>query len=543
MLAVVVAASSGLFSWLAASQLYRPDARIFLAISVLWGLTLSTLACLKNYTLAPSYALDSVTIRTSAWRHRAGWTAILCLAGFTAVHVHLILKLTRANSVPVYWRSVNLLSGVSPLLPQLLFIAGGYLWFWCSLRGLAHFGDDRPLLPSVDDLPKLDDSRSLMPMFSREEAGHRVEEAARPLTKPYLVRLIVLLAITEGVGSLALRDSLVRTLGERAFGTLIFVSIILCIAVIIADGIQMWLAWNELRRLLVYLDRLPLRRTLRALKGLAWGSVWKLSGNVLEERYRVISLELESLGHLKNTLEEWAPSSPFEANNRSEVLLKIRQCQEKGRAFAKWYVSLPVRVEDLTALRDFQEELASTAGLLMRRVLMPAWQKEKESLIFDRSRLEERSEDDGEAKTAVSPQKLAPHVQTAEEFFVLPYLAFVQNILGRLRTIALASLWLFVGATLAVSSYPFDPLNVLGGIFLSVFLVIGGLSVLVYAQMSRDATLSHITNTRPGRLGMDFWIRLVTFGVGPLIGLLTTLFPSITDFVFSWLEPSVQALK
>jgi hypothetical protein len=107
----------------------------------------------------------------------------------------------------------------------------------------------------------------------------------------------------------------------------------------------------------------------------------------------------------------------------------------------------------------------------------------------------------------------------------------------------LGSLWLFVGTTLAVSSYPFDPLNVLGGIFLAVFVAFGGGTVLVYSQMHRDATLSHITNTEPGALGWDFWGRLLAFGVGPLVGLLTTLFPSITDFVFSWLEPSAQAVK
>jgi hypothetical protein len=67
--------------------------------------------------------------------------------------------------------------------------------------------------------------------------------------------------------------------------------------------------------------------------------------------------------------------------------------------------------------------------------------------------------------------------------------------------------------------------------------------VLVYSQMSRDATLSHITNTNPGELGMEFWLRLVGFGVGSLIGLLTTLFPSITDFMFSWLQPGMQSLK
>ena len=97
--------------------------------------------------------------------------------------------------------------------------------------------------------------------------------------------------------------------------------------------------------------------------------------------------------------------------------------------------------------------------------------------------------------------------------------------------------------TFAVSSYPFDPLPVLGGVFLAVFALTGGTIVLVFAQMHRDPTLSHITNTKPGELGGKFWIQLVTFGVGPLLGLLTTLFPSITDFVSSWLQPGMQALK
>ena len=67
--------------------------------------------------------------------------------------------------------------------------------------------------------------------------------------------------------------------------------------------------------------------------------------------------------------------------------------------------------------------------------------------------------------------------------------------------------------------------------------------ILVYSQMSRDATLSHITNTKPGELGSEFWVRLFGFGLGPLIGLLTTLFPSITDFAFSWLQPGLAAIK
>jgi hypothetical protein len=100
-----------------------------------------------------------------------------------------------------------------------------------------------------------------------------------------------------------------------------------------------------------------------------------------------------------------------------------------------------------------------------------------------------------------------------------------------------------VAATLAVSCYPFDPLPVIGAIFLILFLMVGATMVFVYAEMSRDATLSHITNTNPGELGLEFWMKIFTFGLGPLIGLLTTLFPSMTDFVVSFLQPGAQAFK
>jgi hypothetical protein len=55
--------------------------------------------------------------------------------------------------------------------------------------------------------------------------------------------------------------------------------------------------------------------------------------------------------------------------------------------------------------------------------------------------------------------------------------------------------------------------------------------------------LSHITNTTPGELGDDFWLKLVGFGLAPLLGLLTAIFPSISDFVFSWLQPGLQSVK
>lgn len=546
MLAIAVAAGSGLFSGhLPLSPFLDPRGGGFLAASVVLIAAIALLGCGWNYGLLPLCASGSPLKNTTCWRNAVSGMLVLGLATFLFVQLFLIRKLTPANGIPAYWRSVHLSSGVSGLLPQVLLIAGAYLWFWCTLRGLAHFGEDRPVLPGVNDLPKLEDGTSRMPMFSNEKAGVPIEIEALPMTGDYLVRLVGILGIMIGACAMALRGFWVRTLGERAFGFVIFFWICLYLTVMFADGIQTWRAWNELRQLLVYLDRLPLRRTLRALKGLAWGSIWKMSGNVLEERYRVISLQVESLRHLKNAITSWQPDNAPEADDRLRLILKVSACQDKLREFAKWFVTLQKNkpMADLKQLHEFQEELAATAGIVMKSILLPAWEKEEESLIFDRSGLVEKRGEESGAEVKIPTEKLASHVRAAEEFFILPYLAFIQNILGRIRTIALGSLWLFVGTTLAVSSYPFDPLNVLGGIFLAVFMIIGGLTVLVYSQMSRDATLSHITNTRPGQLGLDFWLRLLGFGIGPLIGLLTTLFPSITDFAFSWLQPGVEALK
>jgi hypothetical protein len=76
-----------------------------------------------------------------------------------------------------------------------------------------------------------------------------------------------------------------------------------------------------------------------------------------------------------------------------------------------------------------------------------------------------------------------------------------------------------------------------------VFLYFGIVTVWIFADMPKDPVLSYMTNTKPGELGVDYWKQIIGFGVGPLLGLLTTLFPSITDFVVSWLQSNLQGLK
>jgi hypothetical protein len=123
---------------------------------------------------------------------------------------------------------------------------------------------------------------------------------------------------------------------------------------------------------------------------------------------------------------------------------------------------------DVRPLTEFQE-LAATAGCILKHVVMPAWRTETESLVLCQSTSDMNK--DGDATGTC----LLPHVRAAEEFVVLPHLGFIQNILGRVRTIAFSIVSLFVAATLGVSCYPFDPLPVIGALFLILFALVGAL--------------------------------------------------------------------
>ena len=170
MLAVTVATASGIFSLLFGANPFGlgPDAP--LAAGVIFLSFAGALIAYVRSCGIPALSASAVPLKnTKPWRGVVARIALLGLIAYCAVQGSLLLHLTRANRIPVYWRSVNLFSGVSPLLPEVLLLIGAYLWFWCGLRGLAHFGEDRPLLPKLTDLPESDAHKSRMPMFSWEK--------------------------------------------------------------------------------------------------------------------------------------------------------------------------------------------------------------------------------------------------------------------------------------------------------------------------------------------------------------------------------------
>jgi len=438
-------------------------------------------------------------------------------------------------------------------VPILLVFAGLYLSFWFTLHGLALFGPDRPCLPPKKQLALSLPSKEplalkyALRMFSQEDAAASIEQAAMPLSWKIVAMGATLFVLFFAAACGVAGAVPVRSLGAQSYAIMFLVCLDICCTLAIVETLRLVQLWEKLRRLLAFLDRLPLRRTLASLRGFSWGGVWRMSGNVLEVRYKVISRQMECMNHTIASLQEFlnknkssdpaAQNSDPETQNSLDALTDMR---DAGMIFAGWYSTNygNSRAGDLSSFKNFQESIASASGTLLAKLLVPAWRKEKGSLLV-------AFEKDEKDETAPHHPPLAEdeHIRNAEEFVCLNYLGFIQNVLGRLRTMALTIVVLLIVSTVAMSTYPFDPQLALSAVSIVLFVIVGFVVVKVYADMHRDATLSHVTNTKPGELGTEFWFKIVGFGFAPLIGLLARIFPGITDFVFSWLQPGISSLK
>ena len=493
------------------------------------------------------YARRMVT--SSAWR--IGFSLVLCgllVGAFFRTWIQpLEGAFLLASRAFVYWRSMHLTSGVSPIVPFLSMTMGLYMWFWYALHGLALFGPDRPCLPPISTLgikvPGAKDELKLT-MFSQENAAKPAERIATPLAWDNVKLMLALFAGFALLVACLVNDVPVRSLGARKYALIYCFWLDFYFSLILVEAWQIWRTWSSTRQLLVFLDRLAMRRTLGALHGFSWGSVWKMSGNVLDVRYKLLSRQLECLNHLHRSLSLFTvPGDSAEHAAFAGVDVcrtSVEATQGAGLRFAEWYSKNynDPRAAGLQGFEAFQKQVAKTTGVVLTELLIPASRVEKRSLI--QVDPDDKCDDDRRLGPAPSRNEL---IRNAEELVCLTYLGYAQNLLGRIRTIVLGGVYLFVAATFAVSSYPFDPRPLLSGVLLSLFGAFGAVVVFVYADMHRDATLSHVTNTNPGELGSEFWFKVVGYGAAPVLGLITQLFPEWSGFLFSWLQPGLSSLK
>src|SRR4029077_7852813 len=350
----------------------------------------------------------------------------------------------------------------------------------------------------------------------------------------------------------------VRSLEGSGYDVVYGLCVVFAAFVMLCELFRLLVVWLEVRRLLIAFERLPLRRAFQRMKGSSTGALWRLGGSAFEDFLPIVAREVEALVRLKN-------SSPHD----SELNQVLKSTDEVHKELGVWVQKLqqkPVENKSTTetgnlnsrmhsgalAVRSYfsrtgieasksgkaminslQAQLASTCAETLK-YLNVAWDKEATPVIPDH-------EDCEHNKSAGS--EIPSPTRFAEDFVCLFYFNFIASVFMRMRTLVMTIAGIYVLMLLSFSCYPFEPKAAFHTLTILLFLLIVGLVGFVFAQMHRDATLSRITNTKPGELGLDFWIRLVSFAAVPLFSLLTAQFPGMSGLLFSWMQPALQALK
>jgi hypothetical protein len=444
-----------------------------------------------------------------------------------------IFEYSGPNGVPTAYRAVHLTNGVSPMVSLLLLLSGCYWWFWHTLSGLALLGEGRPILPREKHLA------AILARISSEMARD-IESRAMPLPDlrrgwvyllPVAILALPLYALWhEGPAGF---DPIFHSLENHAFNETLHALLALALYLLIFECTQLLSTWFSLKRLLMALNRSPLRRTFSALQGLSMHSLWSLSGTSSRARYTIFSHQSESLVHLRNVLR-----SPAFRDHGDEL---IRASIDSACTSAVKFVEKRSRVADLAMINDregrhMREEFCQCAEHIITDLILPDWLNETRSM--DLLGASEKSD-----SNVVLPLSEDEPTRHAEEFVCLIYVGYLQNLLARMRTMVLSIVGVLAGFAFSLAFYPYVPRPTITISVLLLVLVMGSAVALVYAGLERDSTLSRITNTEPGKLGLGFWVRYGSFIGVPVIGLLVAQFPGITDFVTSWIEPSLNAAK
>jgi len=187
---------------------------------------------------------------------------------------------------------------------------------------------------------------------------------------------------------------------------------------------------------------------------------------------------------------------------------------------------------------------------MRKLILKPAWASEPQ---VGQMAGEPSSQPDEQAgKDAAAPTRQQPLnipgdpnnvADLADTFVALHYSQFLLYGVRQIQNL----LWFpcigFVLLMFAMNSHSFQAPHLIGRFLLIVAVAIAWILGKCMVEMERDPILSRIAGTKPGELSATFYLKLARYGALPVLGLLAWQFPWISNFLSSWIEPALEALK
>ena len=320
-----------------------------------------------------------------------------------------------------------------------------------------------------------------------------------------------------------------ETFETRSYSILLSICTFALVLVMLHEIVWVILMWVCLHRgLLRPLERSTLRACFSRVSGFSWRRLWFSIDQSPAVRYKPLSRAHESMRRMY--LDRYCPL---------EVSRWIRYA---GRKYAR-LTAVPdsdcyqERVSRVRGFYKFQWALCRCATEVIARIISET-SRHKEPLATSLD-VTAKDIEDVLTKSAEADSLEA----NAEEFVGLLYIYAIQHVLLDIRSHILAFTFSYFFLLMALNGYAVVPHHSIMVLLIGLLLAFVIVVVAVFAQMHRDTILSRTTSTEPGKLDLGFYEKLISVLGVPIIGLLASQFPEISNFLFSWLEPSLQTLK
>jgi hypothetical protein len=506
---------------------------------------LSVLLLIAAVTWLVPKIFSNQKIRRAGLREPFVLSAIVILSG-CAIFLWFWWHAVTANSYYAFflrYRSAQLWSGVSPVLPLILLVVAFGVLAWTRLSGLILLGA-RPEMPQLEQskdiraLPDCSDHARVAAFYKRIGASvdlpdsgtktinswdhqQRGDKALRDVFYDFRWEaltaagfVLALILIAPWGSTLTLESGTFNHAYEIGF-------VILCWMVLSGCG-RLFYILREFNKVLIRLERHPLRQAFSRLpKQYACSPIRNLGGIVLAQK---------TMAHSINCLRKLAAGTSdcvlYEATSDlsgevNEITLDVeeRRCIPEHK------------------IRYIQSKLRGLAEYVGGRYLAQHWENgysDSLSLVENAGRTPKTEEKDFESQD---------RTVVAEEFVALRYVAYAQYTCGQLTYLAFSLAAVFILGVLSVESYPFETHRGMDWIMTLIFVIVGIIFIRVFAGMERDSILSRLSATEPGKLSVEFYLHLATYGALPLFALIAAHFPSIGNFLFSWIRPGLQSIR
>jgi hypothetical protein len=429
------------------------------------------------------------------------------------------------------YRSAHLFCGSAPTLPLLL-LGGAFVVYLVSHFNRLIFHEDRfPMLPSCRATPPcpgpVDVERLTCLLSVRRD--------------PAKVGLLVAVAAILLLFVSGLRDVIPHSLAHGKFDLIVLLLALGVTILICHDLAVAMMAWFLLRSdCLLKLKFSPLRWGFTWIKGLSWRKIWAPGAT---SPYRIYDY-FQRL---------------WEANERLD---KSDELERSYRRYWRKFAESPRDgqwADDVTTLMgEVHQTLAHVASKKLAHLEtlwaedygpITGWKETERGLSRGIPLNKGLFADSADPAAPPGAQKAVDEwVKTNrrvadEEFVALVYLGYIRLVLLQIRTRIMTSSAMYVLLLWALTSYPFLNHHY---VLVGLSCLMGTLAVVVigiYSQMHRDDILSRTTETASGKLGADFFTKVLPVVGVPLLTLIASQFPEISNLIFSWLEPGLSSMK